>query len=106
MDKPVEDHKPRGLPHSLRGSQGTSLREQTSSRLGGEGTVNVQVPMTLYETLSHRVERMGYLNVADYVVQMLRDEVNRDECDNGTTGYSKREIELIRRLLGDVEFSD
>ena len=86
MDKTAEDQRSRGSPQSLRVSQGASLREQTSRPLGGEGTVNVQIPMTLYEDVSHLVERMGFANVADFVIQLLSDEVNRDECDNGTTG--------------------
>lgn len=66
----------------------------------------MQIPMALYEDLSHLVERIGCANVVDYVIQVLRDEVDRAESDRGTTGYTQREIELIRRLLRDVECSD
>ena len=106
MAETADDQRARGSPQSLRGSQGASPREQTSEPSDGEGNVNVQIPGALYESLSRLIESRGFANVADYLVQILRDEVNRDEFDNGTTGYTQREIELIRRLLRDVECSD
>lgn len=106
MEKTTEDQSPRGSQQSLQGSQEASPRGQTPGPSGGEGGVSVQIPTALYEDVSHLVERMGFANVADYVIQVLRDEVDRAELDKGTTGYTQREIELIRRLLRDVECSD
>ncbi|MBU0716818.1 MAG: hypothetical protein KJ749_01085 [Planctomycetes bacterium] len=62
--------------------------------------------MALYEDLSHLVEGMGCVSAVDYMIQVLRDDVDRAEPDRGTTGYTKREIDLIHKLLRDVECSD
>ena len=66
----------------------------------------MQIPMALYEDVSHLAERMGCANVVDYVIQVLREDVDRAESDKGTTGYTQREIELIRRLSRDVDCCD
>lgn len=68
--------------------------------------VAVEIPTASCEDLLHLVENRGSTNVADSVIQLLRDEVDRVEVDNGTTGYSSREIELIRRLLREVNCRD
>ena len=106
MEQTAEDKSPRGSQQSLPGSERTSTRGETSGPLGGESSVSVQIPMALYEDLSQVVERMGFADVADYVIQILRDEVDRAESDKRTTGYTQREIEVIRRLLHDVDCSD
>jgi hypothetical protein len=106
MDKTAEDQSPRGSQERLQGPHGVSSRGQTTGLPGGEGSVNVQIPVALYENLSHLAESMGFANVADYVIQVLRSEMDRAASDKGTTGYTQREIELIRKLLRDVECSD
>lgn len=68
--------------------------------------MSVQIPTALYEDASALVERTGFASVADYIIQILRDEAHRAESDIRTTGYTQREIELIRNLLGDVECSE
>ncbi len=68
--------------------------------------IAVEIPAASCEDMTHLVENRGSTNVADSVIQMLRDEVDRVEVDNGTTGYSSREIELIRKLLRKVNCRD
>ena len=106
MDETAEDQSPRGSQQNLQGSQRTSPTGQILGPFNGEGSVSVQIPMALYDNLSHLGAKMECANVVDYVVQILRDEVDRAESDKRTTGYTQREIELIRRLLRDVECSD
>lgn len=106
MNETAKDQSPRGSQQGLWSPRGVSPRGRTTGLSGGEGSVNVQIPVALYENLSHLAESTGFANVADYVIQLLQREMDRAESDKGTTGYTQWEIELIRKLLGDVECSD
>ncbi|UCE58218.1 MAG: hypothetical protein JSU63_12335 [Phycisphaerales bacterium] len=105
MDKPANHRTPWGFPQRPEGPQRAFPRGQ-ATRLVSKGSVCVLIPAALYEQLLRLTESTGFVNVTDYVVQVLRDEVDRNETEWGTTGYTLREVELIRKLLRDLECTD
>ena len=106
MDMLSEDRRPRGSLQTFQDPQEVLSRGQATRLVGGMRSIHVLIPVALYERLSRLAENGGFVSVMDYVTQVLYDEVDRAEPDGETAEYTRREIQLIRKLLRDVECAD
>ena len=91
---------------SLRGTQGIRQDSKVSGRSDERNDVALEISATLYEDLLDMFRESGCVEFPEFVARLLRDEVRRAESDNLESGYSTRELELIRRLLHNIDCSD
>jgi hypothetical protein len=64
------------------------------------------IPEDLYEEISVLAISKGFRSVSEFVVHLLRDEAARRRPQEPASGYSARELQLIRKLLQGVRHVD
>ena len=86
--------------------------EESSRTRGGkrpaapERDIAAAIPGDLYEEISVLAVSKGFRSVNEFVVHLLRDEAARRRPQEPASGYSARELQLIRKLLQGVGHVD
>lgn len=61
--------------------------------------VTIKIPSELYRTLSGMIEGTGFRSVTEFILHVMRDLASGGSLDRGLAGYSREEIDAIRRRL-------
>ncbi|GMU36586.1 MAG: hypothetical protein FLDDKLPJ_00512 [Phycisphaerae bacterium] len=68
--------------------------------------VTLKIPGELYDRLKTVIEGTGFRSVTEFAVYVLRDVAAGGKLEEGNTGFTPREVELVRqrlRALGYIE---
>lgn len=73
---------------------------------GGSRSVTLKIPEELYQNLSKLIENTGFRSVTEFAVHVLRDVAAGGKMQHDESGFSPKELELVRqrlRALGYIE---
>jgi len=61
--------------------------------------VTLKIPVELYENLSKLIENTGFRSVTEFAVHVLRDVAAGGTLQKGESGFTAREVEIVRERL-------
>ncbi|MBI1827010.1 MAG: CopG family transcriptional regulator [Planctomycetes bacterium] len=62
-------------------------------------SVTLKIPAELYQTLTKLIEGTGFRSVTEFAVHVLRDVAAGGKLQQSETGFTAREVEIIRERL-------
>lgn len=67
-------------------------------------TVTLKIPGELYDNLSRLIEGTGFRSVTEFAVHVLRDIAAGGKLKQSDTGFTAREVELVRERLKSLGY--
>ena len=78
----------------------------TEEGRSGLKAVTLKIPGELYQTLGKLIEGTGFRSVTEFAVHVLRDVAAGGKIHADESGFTPKEVELVRqrlRALGYIE---
>jgi len=73
---------------------------------GGSRTTTLKIPTELYQNLGKLIEGTGFRSVTEFAIHVLRDVAAGGRLSHDESGFTAREVEMVRerlRALGYIE---
>jgi hypothetical protein len=61
--------------------------------------VTLKIPAELYENLAGLIKGTGFRSVTEFAIHVLRDVAAGGKLEHGETGFTAREVEIVRERL-------
>ena len=70
----------------------------------GARPVTLKIPAELYANLTRLIEGTGFRSVTEFAVHVLRDIAAGGKLKQSDTGFTAREVEIIRERLKSLGY--